>query len=392
MRVLAAASGQDVDAVRGLQRIARLLAEPQASPSPPPNITQTSGNGTSTKSAPPQLQLPSLILPRRRFIQIVGLVGAGVGSAIVGEHFLFGSKNKPQPAPNTNEPTTTPTTPANSVTQSRASPIRLQTFKFDVVTVDAKGSITNRRKQEVKYFVENLGNSVTLDMMQIPGGTFMMGSPPREAKRGNDEGPQHQVKVPGFFMGKYEVTQAQYQAIMENNPAKFKGETRPVEQVSWDDAVEFCKKLSQKTGRTYRLPSEAEWEYACRAGTTTPFYFGETITTDLANYDGTYTYGSAPKGQYRQQTTPVEKFPPNSFGLYDMHGNTWEWCLDKYHNNYERAPKDGSAWLSGNDNSRLMRGGSFLSNPWYCRCASRNRDAHAYRTDDVGFRLVCVVA
>ncbi|MEH2434535.1 MAG: SUMF1/EgtB/PvdO family nonheme iron enzyme [Nostoc sp.] len=202
----------------------------------------------------------------------------------------------------------------------------LKTFQFEVVTVNANGGITNRRNQEAKYFEEDLGNGITLEMVQIPGGTFTMGSPEREADRYENESPQHQVKVSGFFMGKYAVTQAQYQAVMGNNPSNFKGEKRPVEQVSWDEAVEFCEKLSQKTGNTYRLPSEAEWEYACRAGTTTPFYFGETITTDLVNYDGNYPYGSAPKGEYREQTTDVGKFPPNSFGLYDMHGNVWEWC------------------------------------------------------------------
>jgi serine/threonine protein kinase len=122
--------------------------------------------------------------------------------------------------------------------------------------------------------------------------------------------------------------------------------------------VPICEKLSQKTGKTYRLPSEAEWEYACRAGTTTPFYFGETITTDLVNYNGNSTYASAPKGQYRQQTTPVGSFPPNAFGLYDMHGNVWEWCQDHWHDNYNGAPTDGSAWTDDNDNrSRLLRGG-----------------------------------
>jgi eukaryotic-like serine/threonine-protein kinase len=167
--------------------------------------------------------------------------------------------------------------------------VLLKTFQFEVVKVNAQGDITNRSKSEAKYFVEDLGNSVTLEMVQIPGGTFTMGSPNEEAKRDKDESPQHQVTVTGFFMGKYEVTQAQYQAIMDKNPSSFKGDKRPVENVSWNDAVEFCKKLNQKTGKTYRLPSEAEWEYACRAGTKTPFYFGETITTDLVNYEGNYT-------------------------------------------------------------------------------------------------------
>ncbi|BAZ67886.1 hypothetical protein NIES4106_26430 [Fischerella sp. NIES-4106] len=269
----------------------------------------------------------------------------------------------------------------------------LQTFQFETVTVDARGNITKRDNHQAKYFVEDLGNGVTLEMVQIPGGKFLMGSPAGEAGRYDDEGPQHQVTVPSFFMGKYVVTQAQYQAIMDNNPSHFKGEKRPVEQVSWNDTVEFCKRLSEKTGRTYRLPSEAEWEYAVRAGTTTPFYFGETITTDLANYHGNYTYASAPKGEYREQTTNVGNFPPNSFGLYDMCGNVWEWCLDKYHNNYEQAPTDGSAWLNENDNNyHLLRGGSWNFNPWNCRCANRILDVPDLRYGIVGFRLVVLVA
>ncbi len=156
-------------------------------------------------------------------------------------------------------------------------------------------------------------------MVSIPGGSFKMGSPANET-------PQHDVTVPAFFMGKFEVTQEQYQQVMGKNPSHCEGYKRPIEMVSCNDAVEFCKKLSQKTGRTYRLPSEAEWEYACRAGTTTPFHFGETITDELANYHASKTHASEPKGEYRKQTTPVGEFPPNAFGLYDMHGNVWEWC------------------------------------------------------------------
>lgn len=251
---------------------------------------------------------------------------------------------------------------------SLAKELSLQTFYFETVTVDAKGTITNRHLGEAKYFVEDLGNGVTLEMVQIPGGTFKMGSPEGEVGRWKNESPLHQVTVPGFFMGRYEVTQAQYQAIMGTNPSSFKGEKLPVERVSWDDAVEFCQKLSQKTGRTYRLPSEAEWEYACRAGTTTPFYFGETITTDLANYRGTdwdyrgtvYSgnYGQGPKGTYRQKTTPVGSFPPNAFGLYDMHGNVLERCQDDEHYNYNGAPTDGRAWVNDNPDNKLLRGGS----------------------------------
>ncbi len=265
----------------------------------------------------------------------------------------------------------------------------LKTFSFEVVTTDARGNITNRRKESAKYFTEDLGNGVTLDMVEIPGGTFIMGSPKSEKDRSSSEGPQRQVTVPSFYMGKYELTQAQYQAIMGTNPSNFKGDNRPVERVSWNNAVEFCKKLSQKTGKNYRLPSEAEWEYACRAGTTTPFYFGESITPDLVNYNGNYTYASAPKGKYRQQTTDVGTFPPNSFGLYDMHGNVWEWCQDDYKNDYINAPTDGSALTSPSLRAKLLRGGSWYSNPGNCRSAFRDYYLLDDDFSDIGFRVVC---
>lgn len=226
----------------------------------------------------------------------------------------------------------------------------------------------------------------------------MMGSPVDEESRTDDEGPQHEVTVPQFLMGKYQVTQAQYQAVMGINPSHFtdSGTNRPVENVTWNDAVKFCQRLSQQTGREYRLPSEAEWEYACRAGTTTIFHFGLTLTTDLANYQGTDSifgtgnYGQGPQGEYRKRTTNVGSFPPNAFGLYDMHGNVWEWCLDHWHHNYEVAPTDGSAWLSADENaSRLLRGGSWYDVPGVCRSANRNPIAHDFKNINLGFRVVC---
>ena len=282
----------------------------------------------------------------------------------------------------------------------------LKTFFFETVTVNPRGKIINRRNLQAKYFVEDLGNGVTLEMVQIPGGTFKMGSPKGEKNSLDRERPQHQVTVKPFFMGKYVITQEQYQVIVGENPSRFTNETtkwlfgrenrnknRPVEKVSWYDAVEFCTRLSKATGKEYRLPSEAEREYACRAGTTTPFYFGETITTDLANYYGNYSYVSAPKGEYKKQTTDVGIFPPNAFGLYDMHGNVWEWCADPWHDNYERAPKDGRVWLkNGNENRSPLRGGSWIDDPKYCRSACRNDICGAGRDDiisNVGFRVVC---
>jgi formylglycine-generating enzyme required for sulfatase activity len=257
-------------------------------------------------------------------------------------------------------------------------------------------------------FVEDLGNGVILEMAAIPGGTFIMGSPPEELGHRDNESPQHSVTVQPFFMGKYQVTQAQWRFVaqlpqvnkeLDPEPSNFKGDgstsltnNRPVEQVSWKDAVEFCDRLSQYTGRTYRLPSEAEWEYACRAGTTTPFHFGETITTDLVNYNGNYTYGQGSKGVYRKETTEVGRFGvANNFGLYDMHGNVWEWCQDDWHSDYEGAPIDGSAWLNNeeNNNGKLLRGGSWYSNPGNCRSAYRLNYNLDYNNDHIGFRVVC---
>ena len=222
-----------------------------------------------------------------------------------------------------------------------------------------------------------------------------MGAPAGEEGRSDNEGPQHSITVPEFWLGKYAVTQSQYQAVMGTNPSHFteNGANCPVEQVSWHEAVAFCKKLSQQAGRTYRLPSEAEWEYACRAGTTTPFHFGATITADLVNYDGNYTYGNGPTGVYRKQTREVGSFSPNAFGLYDMHGNVWEWCADHWHGNYDGAPIDGTAWLSSDESARrLLRGGSWYLYPRYCRSANRIRNLPESRSSSVGFRVVCAAA
>jgi formylglycine-generating enzyme required for sulfatase activity len=260
--------------------------------------------------------------------------------------------------------------------------------------------VIRRERKQARYFVEKLGE-IGLDMILIPGGTFVMGSPEDEPERSNYEGSLHQVTVPQFFMGRYPITQAQWQFVaglpevaqaLQPNPSNFEGANRPVEQVSWHDAVEFCDRLSVHTSRTYRLPSEAEWEYACRAGTTTPFYFGKTLTPELANYDGNSTYNDGPKGEYREATTPVDQFGiANGFGLCDMHGNVYEWCQDHWHDNYEGAPPDGSAWLTDDAGSaRVRRGGSWGNDPRYCRSAYR---VYLYPGDAynvIGFRVVCV--
>ncbi|WP_246162790.1 SAV_2336 N-terminal domain-related protein [Brasilonema sennae] len=307
---------------------------------------------------------------------------------------------------------------------------QIPTFEFDVITVNAQGLEIKREKRQATYYLENLEDNITLEMVAIPGGKFMMASP--EGEGYESEKPQHEVTVQPFFIGKYPITQAQWRVVaalpqvnreLKPDPSGFKGDDFPVECVSWYDVVEFCARFSKKTGKDYRLPSEAEWEYACRARTTTPFHFGETLTDKLANYRANETFADEPKGEYREKTTSVGTFSPNAFGLYDMHGNVWEWCEDSWHENYQEAPTDGSAWhenenskkqkadtdigsrigkiwknirgqkqeadFSDNDNRSLLRGGSWIIYPDYCRSAYRNYYNPAYDGNDIGFRVVC---
>ncbi|PSB02782.1 formylglycine-generating enzyme family protein [Merismopedia glauca] len=260
-----------------------------------------------------------------------------------------------------------------------------------------------------QYYQEDLDSSTTLDMILIPGGNFMMGSPDHEPERYDDESPQHNVKVPTFFMGKTPVTQKQWRAVaalpeikhhLDPNPSEFSGDDRPVEQVSWHEAVEFCARLAKKSRRPYRLPNEAEWEYACRAmtspptqGNYPPFHFGAIITPDLVNYNWTESYQNSPtKSERSSGTTLVGTYPPNAFGLYDMHGQVWEWCEDDWHSNYEGAPTDGSAWVNksrSETDRRVVRGGSWINDPRYCRSADRFNYLAGARYYDVGFRVSC---
>lgn len=313
--------------------------------------------------------------------------------------------------------------------------MQIQKFSFNVVTVNRRGEIINRETKEAKYFTETIspppseeeerGEDITLDMVYIPGGTFMMGTEDEEVERlveeyssnfFREEKPQHEVTVPAFFMGKHKVTREQWKAVaalppvyqdLQAEPSYSSRRGRddlglPVELVWWYDAVEFCARLSNYTGRKYRLPSEAEWEYACRAGTTTPFYFGETITGDLANYRADEIFAEEPKQEFPEESNPVGKFYPNAFGLYDMHGNVNEWCLDDYHDNYVGAPTDGSPWFDDNDNDNIyqkkgkvvVRGGQFMNKPESCRSAARDYSISVKRDigkENVGFRVVCEV-
>jgi formylglycine-generating enzyme required for sulfatase activity/predicted Ser/Thr protein kinase len=273
----------------------------------------------------------------------------------------------------------------------------LENFDFDVVTVDTAGREVKRDRSENLLFREELNKYVSLEMVSIPGGTFIMGSPEYEGNA--DEHPQHQVTIAPFFMGKYPITQAQWKAVallpkvtqpLELSPAKFKGTNLPIENVSWYEAVEFCLRLSLKTGRNYRLPSEAEWEYACRAGTTTSFHFGEKITEDLINCSGGDFYVVPPRSSFRKEITKVGSFKvANTFGLYDMHGLVWEWCADPWHNNYYGAPTDGSIWDDNGDiYRRVLRGGAWNFSAELCRSASRSWNEAEGGLRMSGFRVV----
>ncbi|MEM7727590.1 MAG: bifunctional serine/threonine-protein kinase/formylglycine-generating enzyme family protein [Cyanobacteria bacterium P01_A01_bin.45] len=272
-----------------------------------------------------------------------------------------------------------------------------KTFQFDVVTLDPGGREVSRQTHNSEYYAEELNENINVEMISIPGGSFMMGS--RDYEGDADERPQHQVNMKPFFMGKYPITQAQWKVVssfpivnhpLNPNPSKFKGINRPVENVSWYEAKEFCKRLSRKTGRDYRLPSEAEWEYACRAGTSTPFHFGEIITTDYVNCSSTDTYAFESKGKQRKETTNVGSFDvANAFGLYDMHGLVWEWCADPWHKNYHGAPGDGSIWEVGGDRHRkVLRGGSWSFSPILCRSSSRSWNEADGGLRICGFRVV----
>jgi formylglycine-generating enzyme required for sulfatase activity len=321
-----------------------------------------------------QLRPPSRSLSRR---QLLISAGTGVG-VILG---VIAVKKQPKPAKAIPNSTTTWLVRQGDRWENKSKPIEVQEYR------------------------EELAQGVALTMVEISAGIFLMGSPSGEEGRDDNEA-QRQVTVPELRMGRFPITQAQWNVVaglekvqreLNADPSNFKGPERPVESVSWHDAIEFCRRLSRHTRRNYTLPSEAQWEYACRAGTTTPFHFGETLTTELANYNGTDTYGQGPKGTFRQQTTDVGSFPANAWGLQDMHGNVWEWCLDRWHPSLAKGPTDGSAWeepapeLAKDDQDRrVLRGGSWINHPANCRSAYRNIHHPDGRYDGIGFRVCCL--
>ena len=280
---------------------------------------------------------------------------------------------------------------------------QIQALQRSLFPPTLKKSTLRRTPRTAQGYIEPLlavGDALPLHMVLVPGGTFLMGSSDDELDREESERPQHEVTVPPFFMGRYPITQNQWQSVtalppinrrLESDPSEFKGNNQPVERVSWYDAIEFCDRLARYTKRAYRLPSEAEWEYACRANTTTPFSFGRTLTSEIANYNGNYSYDNGPRGESRDKTTPVDFFGiANSFGLSDMHGNVYEWCQDEWHENYQDASTHGnSRTKSTNSSARVARGGSWFTMPKTCRSAFRLDFVPDYFDSFIGFRVCC---
>jgi formylglycine-generating enzyme required for sulfatase activity len=366
---------------------------PERAPTPQPASPATgsvSQAGTAALAAG-ITQAGSNSLMNRKVI-VAGIAMLAVAAAVT-IYFAMNRNGRPAAATDAANPAAIPT--------SRPMPA-MENYSFDVVSVTRTGDIGKVSRGRTQYISEDLGGGVVLEMIRVPGGSFLMGSTDKEVGREPTEGPQHQVTVRPFFVGKYEVTQAQWSAVarmprvsrdLEVNPSTFKENSKlPVHNVSWWDAVEFCQRLSRATGREYRLPTEAEWEYACRSGTTSPFYMGETIIDDLVNFDAHYPYGAAPKGEARKQPTPVGSLgAPNLFGIHNMHGNLGEWCLDFWHDSYNGAPTDGSHWeAEGDAGMRILRGGSWYDGGEDCRSATRAKYPPDIKLGQLGFRVVMV--
>ncbi|MEM6502348.1 MAG: SUMF1/EgtB/PvdO family nonheme iron enzyme [Cyanobacteria bacterium P01_C01_bin.89] len=300
------------------------------------------------------------------------------GDNVAGNKYVYYTAPPPDPAP-VPEPVHTPE-PAPAPKPALPG----EPFTFTTASVTPDGKVT-KRQGEGRRQIFDLGGT-PLEMVWIPPGDFLMGSPNGEGE--DDEKPQHRVTfAEGFWMGRYPVTQAQWKWVaglntvndkLNADPAKFKGVNRPVEQVSGDDAQEFCRRLSKRLSQVFKLPSEAQWEYACRAGTTTPYAFGKTLTSDLAHY-----------GKWFAGTVDVGKFSANPWGLHDTHGNVWEWCEDTWHGSYKEAPTGGSSWIDNKSKTWLLRGGSWLDAPGGCRSACRYSGSRDDRYDFIGFRVAC---
>lgn len=326
----------------------------------------TAGPNVTTQPMTEAARRPAWLWP------VLALVAVAAIAAAVGLSGVWRPTPRPQPA------APAEAAPPDLITTAPA----LTSFAFETATVSPSGAIGSRKQIIAQAFGVDLGNGVAIEMVRIPGGSFVMGSPADEPERFTDEGPQRTVTLSDFYLSKREVTQAEWRAVaalpkvkidLPADPSEFKGDDLPVENVTWDQAMEFCARLTAKHHRLFRLPTERQWEYACRAGSTTPYAFGPTITTEIANYDGTVGYNGGPAGTVRNKTVPAASLRfANAFGLYDMTGNVWEWCLGEYHDSYDGAPADDRPWDQGGDpRNRVCRGGAWNSLAPDCRSANR---------------------
>lgn len=275
-------------------------------------------------------------------------------------------------------PTREPDPPAGDLTKLPGE--KAEEFEYVIEGEKKKGT---RRVLTV-----DVGGGGKMAFVRVAKGSFLMGAPDGEKDADTDEKPQRRVEITrDFYLGMFEVTQAQYRAVTGTDPSHFKGDRLPVEQVSWYDATAFCAALSKKTGRKTELPTEAQWEYACRAGTATTFHFGSTLNGDLANCDGGFPYGTDVNGASLQKTTDVGSYPANPWGLHDVHGNAFEWCRD-YYGGYERVgERDPLQLTKQSEDSRVLRGGSWFYFARFCRAAYRRGRPPVGRYSFIGFRV-----
>jgi eukaryotic-like serine/threonine-protein kinase len=319
-------------------------------------------------------------IDRSNFLKLIGLGGIVVTTSWLSSQFSYNHDNEAKPIHRKQ---------LNVGSIDRTTIIQVTSIKLNDC-----GDIIDRPQAHIEIFQEELNKGIFLTMVKIPSGKFMMGSPSHEEGQEITEQPQHLVNIPEFYLGETQVTQAQWNAIMPERAVKVGGNSQlPIDSISWLDAIEFCERLSKKTGHKYRLPSESEWEYACRGKTTNPFAYGDTILPEIVNYNAEHPYKQASKGHCRHKATAVNTFYPNLFGLYDMHGNLWEWCLDEWFPDYAGAPTDGTArgniYTRGDDLLKVVRGGSWFTYARNCRAASRASLFASFRHHHYGFRVVC---
>ena len=349
-----------------------------------PRLAETAGAARTTTPRTEPGTRRSVLWPALALLAVLAIAAAAVLPSLLGRR-----TEPPQPAP------APPPAPAYETIQTAPA---LTTFAFETASLSPTGAVTGRRQMTAGNFPVDLGGGAAIEVVRIPGGSYERGSPPDEAGRFTDESPVMTVTVPEFYLSRYEVTRAQWRAVaamakveidLPADPAGPGDDQLPVDNVTWAQATEFCARLSRHARRPFRLPSESEWEYACRAGTATPFAFGPTLSPEVANYDSSVAYGKGPARPGRGAPVAVGRLGlANAFGLSDMHGSVWEWCLGVYHDTWEGGPTDGSAWTTGGDaRVRVCRGGAWNSLAADCRSASRNAVGVYDSPASVGLRV-----